>query len=127
MNAQTFRSFVKEAMALQTEDRDTPPDFLVTKAAVARKLGIEKRATLLSGLKPALGRAGGWVAKHKDPIVHGTELAGLGVLAKPSVDELRNPQTNPHEKKKAKYELAGLGMLAAPSAAHLGAHLLGRH
>ena len=45
---------------------------------------------------------------------HLAELAGLGILAKPSYDELKGRHVD--EKKKAKWELAGLGTLAAPSA-----------
>lgn len=48
---------------------------------------------------------------------HGVELAGLGVLAKPSIDRLRKKEVDEH--KAAKHEVAGLGILAAPSALHL--------
>ncbi len=48
---------------------------------------------------------------------HGVELAGLGVLAKPSIDRLRGKKVDEH--KAAKQEIAGLGILAAPSAIHL--------
>lgn len=65
---------------------------------------------------------GDWAAKHKDHLVHGAELAGLGTLAVPSVQKLKKihaKETTPEERKSAKYELAGLGILAAPSALHL--------
>ena len=52
------------------------------------------------------------------PLGHATELAGLGVLAKPSWDRLRGKKVD--EKKSAKQEIAGLGILAAPSAIELG-------
>jgi len=55
-------------------------------------------------------------------LTHAAELAGLGVLAVPSVHRLRKikkKETPPEERKAAKYELAGLGILAAPSAMHL--------
>lgn len=51
-------------------------------------------------------------------IDHAVELAGLGILAKPSVDELRGKKVE--EKSKARWELAGLATLAAPSAYKLG-------
>lgn len=43
---------------------------------------------------------------------HGMELAGLGTLAAPSVQELRGKPMS--EKSKAVSEVAGLGTLAAP-------------
>jgi hypothetical protein len=49
---------------------------------------------------------------------HATELAGLGVLAKPSIDRMRGKGVD--DRKAAKYEAAGLGILAAPSAIQLG-------
>jgi hypothetical protein len=49
---------------------------------------------------------------------HAAEVAGLGILAKPSIDKLRGKKTT--EKSDHAHELAGLGVLAAPSAAHLG-------
>jgi hypothetical protein len=49
---------------------------------------------------------------------HLTEIAGLGVLAKPSIDRLRGKEVD--ERKAAKQEIAGLGILAAPSALKLG-------
>lgn len=39
------------------------------------------------------------------------ETAGLGILAKPSIDVLRNKNSTPKERREAKYELAGLGVL----------------
>jgi hypothetical protein len=41
------------------------------------------------------------------------ENLGLGILAKPGIDTLRNPNATPEEKSHAKYETAGLGVLAA--------------
>jgi hypothetical protein len=43
---------------------------------------------------------------------HAAELGGLGILAAPSVQELRHKPMS--EKKKAIYETVGLGTLAAP-------------
>src|SRR5512144_454582 len=48
---------------------------------------------------------------------HATELAGLGILAKPSIDKIRGKEVD--ERKAAKYETAGLGVLALPSAVEL--------
>lgn len=56
--------------------------------------------------------------KTSNAFTHGTELAGLGILAKPSIDRLRGKHVD--ERKAAKQEVAGLGVLAAPSAAHFG-------
>jgi chorismate mutase len=52
---------------------------------------------------------------------HLNEVAGLGVLAVPSVQSLRGKHMN--EKTKDMYEIGGLGMLAAPSAYHAGKSL----
>lgn len=89
MNSVMFRSFVKEAMAIQNEDIDTPPDYLATRALTMRKLAMGNIGTAAS-------------------------LAGLGILAAPSIQDLRHKPMD--EKKKAKYELAGLGAIAAPEA-----------
>ena len=62
----------------------------------------------------------GFVKRHASTLGHGAEVAGLGILAKPSWDEYRGKKVD--EKKKAKYELAGLGVLAAPSAINLAHH-----
>ncbi len=48
---------------------------------------------------------------------HATELAGLGILARPSIQKLRGKQVS--HANEAKHELLGLGTLAAPSAYHL--------
>lgn len=48
---------------------------------------------------------------------HATEIAGLGILAKPSIDKLRGKKVD--ERSAAKKEVAGLGVLAAPSAVGL--------
>jgi hypothetical protein len=72
-------------------------------------------------------RAGQFIGRHADTLSHGAELAGLGVLAAPSIGELRRPNTEPREKNKARAEVAGLGILAAPSAMSLGKHIITRH
>ena len=53
---------------------------------------------------------------------HAAEVAGLGILAVPSIQALRKKPVG--EKATHKYELAGLGTLAAPSAYYLGKRLL---
>jgi hypothetical protein len=85
----------------------------VLQAEVALVQLFEKRAGISN-----------FVAKHHEALGHGAELAGLGVLAKPSIDDLRKKQPanesgEAKKKRHAKYELAGLGILAAPSAIHL--------
>ena len=47
---------------------------------------------------------------------HIAELAGLGILAAPSVKNLADPKASKKEKSHAKFETAGLGVLAAPAA-----------
>lgn len=54
----------------------------------------------------------------------GLELAGLGVLAAPSVKTLMNPKADKKEKSHAKFETAGLGILAAHPAYEIGKKLL---
>ncbi len=54
--------------------------------------------------------------KRANAFLHGTELAGLGILGVPSAQDLANPKASAEEKRKAKYELGGLGVLALPSA-----------
>ena len=46
MDPQVFRSFIKEAMNIQTEDRDTPPGYVMVKAAVAAKFKIAGSAPI---------------------------------------------------------------------------------
>ena len=53
---------------------------------------------------------------------HTAEIAGLGLLAVPSIQALRKKPVG--EKKTHQYELAGLGTLAAPSAYYLGKRML---
>jgi hypothetical protein len=56
---------------------------------------------------------------------HAAEIGGLGILAKPSIDEMRGKEVAP--KRKAGTELAGLGVLAAPSAYELGQSALKKY
>jgi hypothetical protein len=56
---------------------------------------------------------------NESPLRMANEIAGLGVLAAPSVQELRGKKVDEHTKHIA--ELTGLGMLAAPYAYDLGA------
>jgi hypothetical protein len=107
-------AFSDELRRIQVADADTPLDYLETRAAVMAKLGMYLPQMLRRGADAVKPHAG-----------HLTELAGLGILAKPSIDELRGKKVD--EKKKARTEVAGLGVLAAPSAYSLGKHLLTRH
>lgn len=111
MNARMMRAFVKEALALQAGDGE-PEDYAAVLAATEAKF---------PGLKKVAGLSQ-WVGAHQNALTHGAELAGLGILAKPSFDEMRGKRVD--EKRKARTELAGLGVLAAPSAVHLGHGLL---
>ncbi len=56
--------------------------------------------------------------KKASAFAHGAELAGLGLLAAPSVAHMRGKEWS--EKNKARAEVAGLGVLAAPSALAVG-------
>ena len=49
---------------------------------------------------------------------HAIEAAGLGILARPSIQHLRGKEMS--ESSAHKHEVAGLGVLAAPSLARLG-------
>lgn len=55
----------------------------------------------------------------------GLELAGLGVLAAPSVGTLMDRKADKKEKSHAKFETAGLGILAAHPAYEIGQKALG--
>jgi hypothetical protein len=55
---------------------------------------------------------------------HAAELAGLGILARPSVQKLQGKDVSEHSEHM--HELAGLGVLAAPSAASLGSSAYGK-
>lgn len=53
-------------------------------------------------------------------MVDALELGGLGILAKPGIDTLRNPNATEDEKSHAKWESAGLGVLGLDPAYQLG-------
>ena len=55
---------------------------------------------------------------------HGAEVAGLGILAAPTIQKMRGKKMSTKGEHAA--ELGGLGVLAAPSAAHLAKHLIKR-
>ena len=52
--------------------------------------------------------------------IAGLELGGLGILAKPGIDTLRDPNASAHDKSHAKWETAGLGVLGIHPAYELG-------
>jgi hypothetical protein len=56
--------------------------------------------------------------KVKVAWAHGAELAGLGMLAAPTIQKMRGKPMK--DKNKDRAEVAGLGVLAAPSVAHYG-------
>ncbi len=125
----SFDAFSEELRQIQVASPDTPHDYLETRTAVLKKfasLGFG-RPLVNAGQKMLGSRAGQFIGRHADTLSHGAELAGLGVLAAPSIGELRHPTADPREKRKAKAEVAGLGILAAPSAMSLGKHLITRH
>lgn len=108
--------------AVRAKIKSKYPDML--KAALADGLGKEA-ANLLSSMGAKLAPLAEGAAAHK------AELAGLGVLAAPSIDEMqaharaaahhdysregvKSRQVLPHAAKPLA-ELAGLGVIAAPS------------
>jgi hypothetical protein len=94
----------------------------MTKRYISR---VEKVATALN-TKPLKD----WATKNKEHLIHGAEVAGLGVLGKPSYDALRakKPKQPSEEdatkRRHAKYEIAGLGILGVPAAIGLARHAL---
>jgi hypothetical protein len=105
MDARQFNSFIRESIAIQQgQFDDRPSDYLMTKVAATMAF-------------PAL-------RKHASMGAHAIELAGLGILARPSVQELRGKQMSEHSKHM--HEIGGLGVLAAPSAYELGKAGLGK-
>lgn len=122
MNKISFDSFSQELRAIQVANADTPIDYLETRAAVMTKLGLAGmggfgKAVAGAGQKMMNSGAGQFIARHREPLTHGAEVAGLGILAAPSV--MSAAGGHPSEKTKTRTELAGLGTLAAPSALHL--------
>ena len=101
MDARQFNAFVRESISIQQGQReDRPSDYLMTKVAAAMAFpSLRKHASE------------GWGG-------HAIELAGLGILARPSVQELRGKEMS--EQSKHLHEIGGLGVLAAPSAYKLG-------
>lgn len=124
----SFEAFSNELRDIQT-DSETPVDYLETRAAMLYKFaGLGFGKPLVNAGQRMLGsRAGQAIARHAEPLAHGAEVAGLGILAAPSIGELRHSGAAPQDRTKAKAELAGLGVLAAPSAMSLGKHLITRH
>lgn len=94
MTREIFQAFVKHASG----GPDTPNDYQATRTAILQMF-------------PKLASFG----------AHAAELAGLGVLARPSVNHLRGKEMS--ERSKALHETAGLGILAAPSAYEMGKKL----
>jgi len=99
MTKEIFRAFVKHASG----GPDVPNDYQATRAAVLQMF-------------PKLASTGNWG--------HAAEIAGLGVLARPSINHLRGKEMS--EKSKALHEVGGLGILAAPSAYEMGKSFLNR-
>ncbi len=75
-------------------------------------------------LPGAVERAPGMVNRLTHAAPHLNEVAGLGILAAPSVASLAGQPMSEHNSHMA--ELGGLGVLAGPSAYHAGKSLLGK-
>ena len=80
------------------------------------------RIDRLVGMKKAAFWAG--FEKRASVPGHLAEVAGLGALAYPTIQEMRGKKVS--DKTKHVAELGGLATLAAPSVYHLGKHLLGK-
>lgn len=124
MDLLTLRAFVKHAPGTQ----DVPEDYYAVKTAMLRmfpKLAnldqaandLARRAAQAGRLRPPVKRL---LTKLGGVLGHAVELGGLGILARPSLNEMRGKPMD--ERSKAKHELLGLGTLAAPSAYHLLTH-----
>lgn len=103
--------------------RGVSPRFL--QALAKRRTGANKGQALTSwiGSGPSANKyLTSWMAnkphvKHASGLDHAIELAGLGILARPSVNALRGKPMTEHASHV--HEVAGLGVLAAPSAVHM--------
>ncbi len=83
--------------------------------------------TAMSAVKQAPGavtKAPGMINRLTHAAPHLNEVAGLGILAAPSVASLAGKPMSEHNSHMA--ELGGLGVLAGPSAYHAGKALLGK-
>jgi hypothetical protein len=81
---------------------------------VGRKKGQEEGVG--AGYNMAMQQMQPEQEKQAEAFAHGAELAGLGILAAPSVAHMMGKKVS--EKNQHRAELAGLGVLAAPSLVH---------
>lgn len=91
----------------------------LSKLTEASRLGAAAGATVGVGAATAAIKSHDHFKKKAnigEHIAHGAEIAGLGILAAPSIAHLAGK--NWSEKTKSKMEVGGLGVLAAPSVAH---------
>lgn len=79
---------------------------------------VRNAANAVASSPDAIGAFHRALTKGASSLGHAAELAGLGILAAPTVAEMRGRKVS--DKTKHRAELAGLGVLAAPSAIHLG-------
>jgi hypothetical protein len=88
-------------------------------------MGMPMAGNVMKNL-PATGSTGSTIlSRLKGQGSHIAELAGLGILAAPSVAHMTGHDMG--ENTNHAMELGGLGVLAAPSALHLGKAILNRH
>lgn len=95
MKAHLFRAFIKAATGMVPLPQ-YPEDYSAVRALAMQKLAFPQ----------ALG--------------HAMEVGGLGILARPTIQEARGQEVS--ERSKRMHELGGLGVLAVPSAVELGQH-----
>lgn len=108
MDLQTFRSFIKTAVALQDRSKQTPSGYREVLAEVRNRYPDLDRPDP----RPNKVINDPEQVKLSSTARHLMELGGLGTLAAPSIQELRHKPMS--EKNKAVAEVAGLGTLAAP-------------
>ncbi len=100
---------------LRIDKGDNRPERSKLASEMRQMMAAKRRANLDAGAKR---QARIDTTKNASNLAHAAELAGLGILAAPSVAEMRGRKVS--DKTKHRAELAGLGVLAAPSAIHLG-------
>lgn len=85
---------------------------------------VRNAANAVASSPDAIGAFHRALTKGASNFGHAAELAGLGILAAPTIAEMRGRHVS--DKTKHRAELAGLGVLAAPSAIELGKSAVGK-
>ena len=118
-NVTPYRSSLQGFLQSKTPPVAAKP---VSTASKIMSSPLTKKIGIGAGLLGAGALAGGYLMNRNQPqpiqkvafspaAVAGLELGGLGILAKPGIDTLRDPNASAHDKSHAKWETAGLGVL----------------